>query len=165
MGVVRELTPKEDSRWTPIKLDHVNNEAFWLCKCRCGTMKVVRGSTVRNGVSKSCGCLAREEARQRERTHGHTAGGEISPEYQSWKAMKERCYNPNHVRYADYGGRGILVCARWKNSFENFFEDMGERPEGESLDRINPNAGYSPSNCRWATDKQQNFNRRKYGHN
>lgn len=87
------------------------------------------------------------------------------PEYQAWYDMKHRCLNPNNTRYANYGGRGIVVCKEWLNSFENFLEDMGPRPSRRSLDRIDNNGNYEPGNCRWATDKQQAYNKRTNNQN
>ncbi len=92
--------------------------------------------------------------------HNHRSNGRKSPTYQSWRCMKERCIYTTHVKYADYGGRGIKVCDRWMNSFLNFLEDMGPRPEGKTLDRIDPNGNYEPSNCKWSTKKQQEWNKR-----
>jgi hypothetical protein len=83
-----------------------------------------------------------------------------SPEYVSWQHMKQRCFDPRHVAYETYGGRGVSVCEQWNSSFEEFFADMGTRPEGCSLDRIDPDGSYQPGNCRWATDNQQAQNRR-----
>jgi hypothetical protein len=95
------------------------------------------------------------------RAHGHTVGGKRSPTWYSWSKMRERVLNPNHVKYHLYGGRGISIDSRW-DSFENFLADMGERPEGRSLDRIDPEGNYGPDNCRWATSLEQRHNRRAF---
>lgn len=132
----------------------------WLCQCDCGTTAVVNGKELRNGESRSCGCLKAEELGDRSRTHGMTR----QREYRSWQAMKERCHNPSHWKYKDYGGRGIAVCNRWLNSFENFYEDMGKCPARFTLDRINIDGNYEPSNCRWADAVTQAKNRRGVGY-
>jgi hypothetical protein len=93
--------------------------------------------------------------------HGHTVAAEQSPAYVSWAAMKRRCYNETDRSYAQYGGRGIVVCERWRDSFESFYVDMGERPPRTSLDRINNDGNYEPANCRWATASVQSKNRRE----
>lgn len=124
-----------------------------LCRCDCGREKVLRLSHVISGHSKSCGCLAGDIMRK---THGMTE----SRTFVSWISMLNRCHNENTPAFKKYGARGITVCARWRESFENFLADMGERPEETSLDRIDNERGYEPDNCRWATRLQQGRNRR-----
>jgi hypothetical protein len=129
----------------------------WRCRCECGTEVVAAGNDMRAGLKQSCGCLRRELAKRTE--HGHMVGKKPSPTYSSWRAMLKRCYSPRNRSYADYGGRGIIVCERWR-SFEPFLSDMGDRPEGTSLDRIDVNGNYEPGNCRWLAVGQQQWNRR-----
>lgn len=122
-------------------------QGYWVCLCECGNTTETRGSRLRKGVSRSCGCI--------RRTHGHSGKNKLSPTYQSWKAMKARCDNS---QVKSHGARGIKYDPRWAE-FKNFLEDMGERPAGTSLDRINVFGGYFKSNCRWATDVVQANNK------
>ena len=142
-----------------------NWQTYWLCRCVCG--KEIEASTqnLNRGGVKSCGCLALEIASKVHTTHGHTSpGGSIySPTYNSWRSMRQRCSDKNHKGYKNYGGRGIKVCERWQNSFENFLADMGVRPEGCTIDRKRVNEDYKPDNCKWSTTIEQIQNRRHSG--
>jgi hypothetical protein len=125
----------------------------WLCRCDCGSEVIVPSGNLRTGNSHSCGC------QKGGVTHRHSRVGSLT--YQSWDAMLQRCTNPNTINYKTYGARGITVCERWRK-FENFLADMGERTAGLTLDRINNDQGYSPSNCRWATRAEQDKNKSKH---
>lgn len=131
--------------------------ATWLCACECGVERVVRAGSLQRGRSTSCGCT-RDVAKWATH-HGHQRGGKQSPTYTTWRAMLRRCSDPGHPSYKDYGGRGIGVCDAWR-SFEAFLSDMGERPEGKYLDRIDCDGDYSAGNCRWTTNRENNNNRR-----
>lgn len=157
MGKRIELTGRTFGRLTVTSNWEVRKEAgkydrtYWECKCSCGNTKWAKVSNLMNGTTKSCGCLRRS-------AHGHGTGSR-SPTYQTWKAVKDRSFNKAINDYARYGNEGIVMCERWL-TFANFLEDMGERPEGCTLDRIDNTKGYYKENCRWATIKQQARNRR-----
>ena len=132
-----------------------NKERTWLCVCDCGNETIAKGYYLRKGVTKSCGCLQTETRIK----HGHTLGKRDTPTYKSWENMMQRCTNPKHHHWHKYGGSGISVCDSWR-TFANFLADMGERPQGTTLDRIEGSNGYSPDNCKWSSIKDQQRNRK-----
>lgn len=134
-----------------------NRASYWNCKCDCGNDTTVAKCSLTLGRTVSCGCYQAEQTVKSNTTHGmHT-----SPEYHAWDHMIQRCTNPNNKNYADYGGRGITVCARWLFSFENFLADMGVKPAPHlTLERVDNSLGYFASNCKWASMKEQSNNRR-----
>lgn len=137
--------------------------SLWGCSCSCGKFVAVIAKYLINGDTKSCGCINKDK--NPNYRHGHRKiNGKPSPTYNTWYGMKQRCSNPKNKCYKYYGARGISVCSRWLNSFENFLEDMGERPEGLTLDRIDNNGNYEPDNCRWATAIEQEANKHLKGY-
>lgn len=154
MGVASKYEGRKFNRW--LVLSYIpykdNKKAHALCVCDCGTKRLVQMSSLLEDKSKSCGCL------KEENLHGHGCWG--TPEWAAWASMRSRCNDPQSKNFKNYGARGISVCKRW-GTFENFISDMGNKPSREhSLDRINNDSGYKPSNCRWATRKEQQNNRR-----
>lgn len=163
MSTAENLTGQKFNRLTVLSRSAENSSAGkvqWLCKCECGTETLVVSQHLKNGNTKSCGCRRVEATRQNglnRTTHGMTG----TPEYKAWQNLRDRCYNEDAQQFRNYGGRGIRVCERWLNSFENFYADMGPRPSPEhSIDRRENNGDYEPSNCRWATPEEQGNNKR-----
>ena len=163
-GNVKNLVGKRFGRLQAVKYKGSDKKSHSLfeCKCDCGNLATVLGVLLTNGGTKSCGCLRREiskHASDSTATHRMTK----TPEFVAWRNMKNRCYNSNSKDFNHYGGRGIKVCDEWLHDFCKFYEYVGPRPSSKhSLDRIKVNGNYEPGNVRWATQKQQIHNRRKY---
>jgi len=156
-----DLTGKTFGRLIVLGQDPIRRKdgARWLCVCECGNHKSVNGSHLRRKNIKSCGCL-RKEPTPRPIKHGHASKGKITRTYTAWVSTKNRCFNTKNIGYKSYGGRGIAMCKRWASDFSMFLEDMGEKPEGFSLERKDVNGNYEPGNCKWIPRKDQPLNRR-----
>ena len=173
MGKKLDLTGQVFERLTVIKEAGKDKHGnyIWECQCKCGTKTKVLGQNLRKGSTRSCGCLAKEWGKKAI----HNAIKSVTKhkmshtkEYQAWVDLNYRCFNPANTRYPQYGKKGITVCPEWVNSFEQFYKDMGPCPVGKrvSIDRIEPNGNYEPSNCRWVINQSiQAINQRKKSNN
>jgi hypothetical protein len=159
MRKAENLVGRKFERLTVLKRDFSKNRTSWFCICDCSNITTVVSYSLKSGKTSSCGCKQRESAvivGKNKLTHGK--GG--TPEHRTWSNMLTRCRNKNSEDYKNYGGRGITVCDRWLN-FENFLKDMGERPGlNYTIDRINNDCNYEPTNCKWETRQNQNRNKR-----
>lgn len=167
MSVLRDLSGQKFGRLSgmwPVGFGLVGTQkkTFWLFWCECGKLHISTMGNVTGGISKSCGCLNSERIISFHWKHGHSKVGFQTTEYNTWASMLSRCRNPNNSDWKNYGGRGIRVCEHW-NEFANFFKDMGFKPSPElTIERKNNDGNYEPSNCCWATRKEQRRNQRPY---
>jgi hypothetical protein len=164
-----DLTGQRFGRWRVLALhperyrcgkDKRAVAVLWRCVCICGEERLVLGTNLSRGMSRSCGCLISETTRARCTKHGHARRGSVTRAYTCWVGMQQRCFNPNTKGYCNYGGRGISVCEYWRFDFQAFYADMLDPPPSLSIDRINNDGNYEPGNCRWANASTQNSNQR-----
>jgi hypothetical protein len=160
MPAIIDITGRVFSRLTVLSSagQDKNHNSMWNCICTCGTQIVVQGNRLQRNHTRSCGCLLFDKNRDRLTTHGATRNDTSSPTYNTWVNMHQRCSNPNLPKWKNYGGRGITVCERWQD-FAYFLADMGEKPEGKTIERVDNDAGYYPGNCVWADNRTQSRNK------
>lgn len=161
MGGFIDRTGQRIGRWTVLRRGpNWRHGIRWFCRCDCGAERLVPAQSCYVGISNSCGCYQKERVRIRATRHGHSPIEGKSPTYLSWSAMIARCHSPNTTAFRTYGRLGISVTKPWRDSFASFLNDMGERPKGKTLDRIDNRFGYFASNCRWATRRGQAANKK-----
>jgi hypothetical protein len=159
MRIALDITGETYGLLTVLRLTRNLPRRAWRCQCVCGRKKTILQMDLRSGNTRSCGCLFHKGNNS---SHGEARPEFRTKEYTAWADLKARCTNPKNSSFKNYGGRGITVCKRWLNSYENFLKDMGRAPSPEySIDRVNNNGNYTPNNCRWATAKTQANNKRR----